>query len=78
MEYVILYGYSLSNSINCKTTEAAPLRPTHDMNNFSLFENLNFARTINVANGLAITIMNIDMAIAIPNTFGNLEGKITI
>lgn len=45
------------------------------MNNFFLFENLNFVRIINVVNGFVIIIMNIDMVIVILNIFGNLEGK---
>ena len=46
-----------------KTTDAAPLNPTHDINIFSLKVNLNGLNIINVANGLATNIINIDIDI---------------
>ena len=62
-------------AIIAKTTDAAPLNPTHEINNFSFIVNLKGLRMVNVANGRATNIINNEIATAFPLTYGNLDGK---
>ena len=51
------------------------LKPTQDINIFSLLEWSNHFKIIKVAKDLAINIINNDIAIEIPKTSGNLDGN---
>jgi hypothetical protein len=59
-------GTSTGRANIAKTTDAAPLSPTHDISSFSLTVNLNGLNIKNVAKGLAINIINKDIDIAVP------------
>ena len=57
------------------TIEAAPRKPTHEMNICCFIGNLNQLRILNVAIGLAIKIKNAEIASAGNITVPNFDGK---
>ena len=57
-----------------KTIDAAPLRPTHDINSFSLVLNSNLLSTKKTDIGLAIKIITREITTDFPITLGSSMG----